>query len=141
MRVFIQIGHGIIGAAVISGLCIWQAGNFGEARHTLSIIGAIQSLFPAKSLDPMGQSSDLAQISSTTRFVRLVLGAIAFCIPTPGVAFVADAPARVVELRHGYRCEFDISWGAPNSAPMPSYPCPDPTRQYGVPWTKETGAR
>lgn len=41
MRVFIQIGHGIIGAAVISGLCIWQAGSFGEARHTLSIIGAI----------------------------------------------------------------------------------------------------
>ncbi len=41
MKVFIQIGHGIIGAAVISGLCIWQAGSFGEARHTLSIIGAI----------------------------------------------------------------------------------------------------
>ena len=41
MRVFIQIGHGIVGAAVISGLCIWQAGSFGEARHTLSIIGAI----------------------------------------------------------------------------------------------------
>ena len=41
MRVFIQIGHGILGAAVISGLCIWQAGSFGEARHTLSIIGAI----------------------------------------------------------------------------------------------------
>ena len=30
-----------MGAAVISGLCIWQAGSFGEARHTLSIIGAI----------------------------------------------------------------------------------------------------
>jgi hypothetical protein len=41
MRVFIQIGHGIVGAAVISFLCIWQAGSFGEARHTLSIIGAI----------------------------------------------------------------------------------------------------
>lgn len=41
MRVFIQIGHGVIGAAVISGFCIWQAGSFGEARHTLSIIGAI----------------------------------------------------------------------------------------------------
>lgn len=41
MKVFIQIGHGIIGAAVISGLCIWQAGSFGEARHTISIIGAI----------------------------------------------------------------------------------------------------
>lgn len=41
MRVFIQIGHGVIGAAVISFLCIWQAGSFGEARHTLSIIGAI----------------------------------------------------------------------------------------------------
>ena len=41
MRVFIQIGHGIVGAAVISGVCIWQAGSFGEARHTLSIIGAI----------------------------------------------------------------------------------------------------
>ena len=41
MRVFIQIGHGIIGAAVISFLCILQAGSFGEARHTLSIIGAI----------------------------------------------------------------------------------------------------
>ena len=41
MRVFIQIGHGIVGAAVISLFCIWQAGSFGEARHTLSIIGAI----------------------------------------------------------------------------------------------------
>ena len=41
MKVFIQIGHGVIGAAVISGLCIWQAGSFGEARHTISIIGAI----------------------------------------------------------------------------------------------------
>ena len=41
MRVFIQIGHGIVGAAVISFLCIWQAGSFGEARHTLSIIGGI----------------------------------------------------------------------------------------------------
>ncbi|MYA70660.1 hypothetical protein F4009_11590 [Candidatus Poribacteria bacterium] len=41
MKVFIQIGHGIIGAAVISGLCIYQAGSFGEARHTISIIGAI----------------------------------------------------------------------------------------------------
>ena len=41
MQVFIQIGHGILGAAVISFLCIWQAGSFGEARHTLSIIGAI----------------------------------------------------------------------------------------------------
>ena len=41
MKVFIQIGHGIAGAAIISGLCIWQAGSFGEARHTLSIIGAI----------------------------------------------------------------------------------------------------
>lgn len=41
MKVFIQIGHGIIGAVVISFLCIWQAGSFGEARHTISIIGAI----------------------------------------------------------------------------------------------------
>ena len=41
MKVFIQIGHGVLGAAVISGLCIWQAGSFGEARHTISIIGAI----------------------------------------------------------------------------------------------------
>ena len=41
MKVFIQIGPGIVGAAVISGLCIWQAGSFGEARHTISIIGAI----------------------------------------------------------------------------------------------------
>ena len=41
MKVFIQIGHGIVGAAVISGVCIWQAGSFGEARHTISIIGAI----------------------------------------------------------------------------------------------------
>ncbi len=44
MKVFIQIGHGIIGAAVISFLCIWQAGSFGEARHTISIIGAIAIL-------------------------------------------------------------------------------------------------
>lgn len=41
MRVFIQIGHGVVGAAAISGLCIWQAGSYGEARHTISIIGAI----------------------------------------------------------------------------------------------------
>ena len=41
MRVFVQIGHGVVGAAVISLLCILQAGSFGEARHTLSIIGAI----------------------------------------------------------------------------------------------------
>lgn len=41
MRVFIQIGHGVVGAAIISFLCILQAGSFGEARHTLSIIGAI----------------------------------------------------------------------------------------------------
>ena len=41
MKVFIQIGHGIVGAAVISAVCIWQAGSFGEARHTISIIGAI----------------------------------------------------------------------------------------------------
>ena len=47
MKVFIQIGHGIVGAAVISGLCIWQAGSFGEARHTLSIIGAIAIVIAA----------------------------------------------------------------------------------------------
>ena len=41
MKVFIQIGHGIVGAVVISALCIYQAGSFGEARHTISIIGAI----------------------------------------------------------------------------------------------------
>ena len=41
MKVFIQIGHGIVGAVVISFLCIWQAGSYGEARHTISIIGAI----------------------------------------------------------------------------------------------------
>ncbi len=41
MKVFVQIGHGILGAAVISFLCIWQAGSFGEARHIISIIGAI----------------------------------------------------------------------------------------------------
>lgn len=41
MKVFIQIGHGIVGAVVIAFLCIWQAGSFGEARHTISIIGAI----------------------------------------------------------------------------------------------------
>ena len=41
MKVFIQIGHGIVGAAVISGLCIYQTGSFSEARHTISIIGAI----------------------------------------------------------------------------------------------------
>ena len=34
MKVFIQIGPGIVGAAVISGVCIYQAGSFGEARHT-----------------------------------------------------------------------------------------------------------
>ena len=44
MKVFVQIGHGIIGAAVLSSLCIWQAGSFGEARHTISIIGAIAIL-------------------------------------------------------------------------------------------------
>ena len=44
MKVFVQIGHGVTGAAVISFLCIWQAGSFGEARHTISIIGAIAIL-------------------------------------------------------------------------------------------------
>lgn len=44
MKVFIQIAHGIIGAAVISVICIWQAGSYGEARHTISIIGAIAIL-------------------------------------------------------------------------------------------------
>ncbi len=44
MRVFIQIGHGIVGAAIISLVCIWQAGSYGEARHTISIIGAIAIL-------------------------------------------------------------------------------------------------
>lgn len=44
MKVFFQIGHGIFGAAIISALCIWQAGSFGEARHTISIIGAIAIL-------------------------------------------------------------------------------------------------
>ena len=44
MKVFVQIGHGVIGAVVISFLCIWQAGSFGEARHTISIIGAIAIL-------------------------------------------------------------------------------------------------
>ena len=44
MKVFVQIGHGVIGAAVISFSCIWQAGSFGEARHTISIIGAIAIL-------------------------------------------------------------------------------------------------
>lgn len=44
MKVFVQIAHGIIGAAVISFLCIWRSGSFGEARHTISIIGAIAIL-------------------------------------------------------------------------------------------------
>ncbi len=44
MKVFIQIGHGIIGAVVIAFLSIWQAGSYGEARHTISIIGAIAIL-------------------------------------------------------------------------------------------------
>jgi hypothetical protein len=44
MKVFIQIGHGTVGAAIISFLCIWQAGSYGEARHTISIIGAIAIL-------------------------------------------------------------------------------------------------
>ena len=44
MKVFIQMGHGIIGAAAISIFCIWRAGSFGEARHTISIIGAIAIL-------------------------------------------------------------------------------------------------
>lgn len=41
MKVFIQIGHGIVGGVAVSALCVWQAGSFGEARHTISIIGAI----------------------------------------------------------------------------------------------------
>ena len=44
MKVFIQIGHGIVGAAVVSFFCIWRAGSFGEARHVISIIGAIAIL-------------------------------------------------------------------------------------------------
>ena len=45
MRVFVQIGYGVIGAVVISFICIWQIGTFGEARHIISIIGAIAILF------------------------------------------------------------------------------------------------
>lgn len=41
MKVFINIAHGLIGAVLISILCIWRYGSFGEARHPLSIIGAI----------------------------------------------------------------------------------------------------
>ncbi len=41
VKVYINIAHGIIGAVVVSIFCSWHAGNFGEARHTLSIIGAI----------------------------------------------------------------------------------------------------
>ncbi len=41
MKVLINIVHGIIGAVVISVFCIWRVGSFGEARHTISIIGAI----------------------------------------------------------------------------------------------------
>ncbi|MCG9126446.1 hypothetical protein JT359_02485 [Candidatus Poribacteria bacterium] len=44
MRVFVQIGHGIVGATIISLACIWQAGSYGEARHTISIIGAVAIL-------------------------------------------------------------------------------------------------
>ncbi len=44
MRVFIQIVYGIIGAVIISFICIWRYGSFGEARHVISIIGAIAIL-------------------------------------------------------------------------------------------------
>ena len=44
MKAFIQIGYGVLGAIVISCVCIWQAGSYGEARHTISIIGAIAIL-------------------------------------------------------------------------------------------------
>lgn len=44
MRVFVQIGFGVIGAVIISLGCIWYIGSFGEARHTISIIGAIAIL-------------------------------------------------------------------------------------------------
>lgn len=87
----------------------------------------------------MGQSADLAQIPSTARLVRLVLGAISFCLPTAGVALLAYAFARFVELRHWHRRESDRSWCAPNSAPMPSHPCPHTARQHRIPRTKETG--
>lgn len=41
MRVFIQISYGVIVALIVSVGCIWHIGSFGEARHTISIIGAI----------------------------------------------------------------------------------------------------
>ncbi len=41
MRVFIQISYGVIVAFIVSVGCIWHSGSFGEARHTISIIGAI----------------------------------------------------------------------------------------------------
>ena len=43
MNPIIQIGHGVVGASLISGALIWKFG-FGEIRHTLSIIGAISIL-------------------------------------------------------------------------------------------------
>lgn len=45
MRVFIQISYGVIVAIIVSVGCIWHSGSFGEARHTISIIGAIAILF------------------------------------------------------------------------------------------------
>ena len=47
MKVFINIAHGVIGAVIISILCIWRYGSFGEARHPLSIIGAIAIVITA----------------------------------------------------------------------------------------------
>ena len=43
MNPIVQIGHGIVGASLISVVLIWKFG-FGEIRHTLSIIGAISIL-------------------------------------------------------------------------------------------------
>ena len=106
MKVFVQIGHGVIGAAVISFLCIWQAGSFGEARHTISIIGAYcyshcKPLSPPKSMDTLGQSADVAQIPSAGCIPRFVSCAFPLRVPTACVASWVNLSTCIVKFGHG----------------------------------------
>ena len=100
-----------------------------------------QPLYPAKSLDTVGKPTDVAKIPSTACLVGLVSCVIAFRISTARVAFMAHFSARPVEFRHRYCCESNSSQGATGSAPLPSYSCPNPPRQYRIPRSKKTGSR
>ena len=146
MKVFVQIGHGIVGAAVITLLLYMASRQLRRSEahtqyHRCHRYRYRQPLSPAKSLDPMGKPADMVKIPSTACLLRFVSCAIAFSVPTARMAFMAHFPACPVEFRHRYRCESNGSQGATNFAPMPSYPCANPPRQYRIPRSKKVGSR